>query len=93
MVDRRVVQPTGLQLSSLAQPHITEVASPQSSHMAPAEPGAHESARPAVLLDEQSAATDPFSISPASQSPTSMSGSVAAEGSMESNSTRAFQAP
>lgn len=60
MVDRRVVQPTGLQLSSLAQPHITEVASPQSSHMAPAEPGAHESARPAVLLDEQSAATDPF---------------------------------
>jgi len=60
MVDRRVVQPTGLQLSNLAQPHITEVASPQSSHMAPAEPGAHESARPAVLLDEQSAATDPF---------------------------------
>ena len=29
MVERRVAQPTGLQLSSLAQPHIIEIASPR----------------------------------------------------------------
>jgi hypothetical protein len=60
MVDRRVVQPTGLQLSSLAQPHITEVNNSQSNHSAPAETGEHESARPAILFDDQSAAADPF---------------------------------
>ena len=60
MVDRRVAQPTGLQLSSLAQPHITEVTSAQSNHLTPVETSERESARPAVLFDDQSATADPF---------------------------------
>ncbi len=60
MVDRRVAQPTGLQLSSLAQPHLTEVTSAQSNHLTPVETSEREGARPAVLFDDQSATADPF---------------------------------
>jgi hypothetical protein len=71
MVERRVVQPAGLQLSNLAQPHIIEIAKSPSGQ--PAIVGlddgqgngpdlsavVQESARPALLLGDQSAA-DPF---------------------------------
>lgn len=78
MIERRVVQPAGLQLSNLAQPHIIEIAKSPSGQ--PAIVGlddgqgngpdlsavVQESARPALLLGDQSAA-DPFLISRASQ--------------------------
>ena len=78
MVERRVVQPAGLQLSNLAQPHIIEIAKSPSGQ--PAIVGlddgqgngpdlsavVQESARPALLLGDQSAA-DPFLISRANQ--------------------------
>ena len=71
MVERRVAQPAGLQLSSLAQPHIIEIAKSPSGQPAIVrlDDGqgngpdlaavAQKSARPAVLLGDQSAA-DPF---------------------------------
>ena len=61
MVERRVAQPAGLQLSSLAQPHIIEIASPQRGYSAAGEPAEHENARPTVLFDDQSTITaDPL---------------------------------
>jgi multidrug efflux pump subunit AcrA (membrane-fusion protein) len=61
MVDRRVAQPAGLQLSSLAQPHISESVEPMRGDTLPVESGEHESARPAILFDDQSTVTaNPF---------------------------------
>ena len=61
MVERRVAQPAGLQLSSLAQPHIIEIASPPRGNTAAVEPAEHENARPTVLFDDQSTITaDPL---------------------------------
>ena len=61
MVDRRVAQPAGLQLSSLAQPHISESVEPMRGDTLTVESGEHESARPAILFDDQSTVTaNPF---------------------------------
>ena len=61
MVERRVAQPDGLQLSNLAQPHIIEIASPPRGNTAAVEPAEHENARPTVLFDDQSTITaDPL---------------------------------
>ncbi len=57
MLERRVVQPVGLQLSSLAQPHNIEISNPQPGHSGGVEPAEHESARPAILFDDQSTVT------------------------------------
>jgi hypothetical protein len=54
MAERRVVQPAGLQLSNIAQQHIIEISNPQRGHSVAVEPAEHESAKPAILFDDQS---------------------------------------
>lgn len=60
MLERRVAQPAGLQLSSLAQPHNIQISNPQPGHSGAVEPAEHESARPAILFDDQSTVTPDF---------------------------------
>jgi hypothetical protein len=47
------VQPAGLQLSNIAQQHIIEISNPQRGHSVAVEPAEHESAKPAILFDDQ----------------------------------------